>query len=174
MMAASSMATSAAGQELSCCAASARSIQPSTGPPTLIRVRSALISANLSLWDARVMTAMAPECSALYARSLLVSMVMQGMGTAPIRSTPTMAICHWGMRGSITITRSPWLTSSAFSRFASWHDRRLMSAKVKRCTSPASLAAIRASLSGADAQRSTTSTAKLNFPGGFHWKVLFI
>ena len=65
-------------------------------------------------------------------------MSMHGIGMAPARKVPTIAICHSGSRGSITTTRSPLPTPCAARRFANRHDARAMSPNVKRRSRPAS------------------------------------
>ncbi len=69
-----------------------------------------------------------------------VSMSMQGIGIAPSLRQPSMAICHSGRRGSMTMTRSPRPMPSDCSRLAQRLESRLMSAKVKRRSSTALVA----------------------------------
>ena len=162
------MATFAAACSVGWSSAAAIQVQPSGASPTQILVAS--LGMSSSLWHSAlvVMMPVAPECSAQYARSDGVSMVMQGIGMAPIRSTATMPICHWGMRGSSTITLSPCRIPCSHNRLANWEDLRLISSKVKLSLSPAAFSAMRASLPGSAAQRSTTSKAKLKVAGSCH------
>jgi hypothetical protein len=112
-----------------------------------------------------VIAATAPACPIRNAKSRAVSMVMQGIGTAPSLRQATMAICHSGIRGSMTMTRSPRATPWAPSQFATRFDRRRMSSKLKRRSAPCALHQISARRAGSAAQASTTSRPKLKRAG---------
>ena len=77
---------------------------------------------------------------------------MHGIGIAPARRVPTIAICHSGRRGSITTTRSPLPTPCAARRLAKRRDARAMSSNVKRRSVPVSLHQTSAGLAGSAAQ----------------------
>ena len=90
---------------------------------------------------------------------------MHGMGIAPSLRHAVSAICHSGMRGSITTTRSPFAIPRDASRFATRLLARATSSNVSRRSLPPAPHHTSASFDGSRAQASTTSAPKLNVTG---------
>ena len=99
--------------------------------------------------------------------SFFVSKGVPGIGTAPRRISPSMAIHHSGTRGRITSTRSPRRMPLAAKKLAARRMCSAICAKVNfRCSCPCSSAHHSASAPGRSAaQRSKTSWEKLNSGG---------
>ena len=165
MIAGSSAATVAAANASLSASVLRHVSHPVQGGPTTSRALNVAASANFPVSPLDVIAATAPECRTRYATSRSVSMVMHGMGIAPSLRQAVSAICHSGMRGSITTTRSPFPTPRAASRFATRLAVRATSPKVSRRSLPPASHQTSASFDESRAQASTTSAPKLNVAG---------
>ncbi len=65
-----------------------------------------------------------------YSMSLPVRRLVPGMGMAPMRMAPRAATYHWGMRGSIMKSGSPFFTPTPRRALPIRRDSRAISAQV--------------------------------------------
>jgi hypothetical protein len=80
-------------------------------------VRSGTAASTSAVCSTVVTIARAPLCATRYAMSFARSDAVLGTTSAPSLSAPTIAACHSGTRGSMTITGSPRRTPSPPSAF---------------------------------------------------------